>query len=357
MIGAILTSLIWGFVAALALRPPRPRHSTRFNLQFALTWWINEIPIIGLWVVLSGTAGTLVNPVATLGWWATLMTTIGVTLLLARLLLRGFAARPILAQALEEAYGAAAAPKFTRPPWWRILVLPVFSWRPGIRRIRNVAYGAGERRNRLDVYVSSRVPPRNAPVLVYLHPGGFIMGSKLLGSRPLFYRLSALGWVCISANYRLGAARYSDQLADTRGVVAWVNAHIRSFGGNPNNLFLAGGSAGAHLVTMAALTGENARGVIGMYGYYGGVGGEGAHSPMECVQPQAPPFFIIHGELDPLVLHEDAQAFAQHLSKTSDESVVYAKLPGGNHNFDFFPSVRFHAVIDAILCFADQHQE
>jgi hypothetical protein len=28
--------------------------------------------------------------------------------------------------------------------------------------------------------------------------------------------------------------------------------------------------------------------------------------------------------------------------------VVYAELPGTQHNFDFFPSLRFHAVADAV---------
>ena len=40
-------------------------------------------------------------------------------------------------------------------------------------------------------------------MLIYLHGGGFRIGSKMLGAHPLLYRLASHGWVCVSANYRL----------------------------------------------------------------------------------------------------------------------------------------------------------
>lgn len=354
MIGAITTPLLWGTIAAVALRPPLPARSTPFNLQFAFTWWINEVPVLGLWLVLLGSGQTVLNPAPTSPiWWAATALTVAAAAILARLLLRGRSAKQALTGALQAVYGQGAAPRYTRPPWWRIVILPVLSWRPGVTRRRNLAYGP-DRRHRLDVYSSRAAHPRNAPALIYFHPGGFVMGSKALGAHPLLYRLAAEGWVCITANYRLRGAQYSDQLDDARAVVRWVRDNAGELGIDPGTIVLAGGSAGAHLAATTALTGAGVQGVIAMYGYYGAAGGEPPNSPADVIHPGAPPFFIIHGELDPLVLSKDARAFATRLREVSRRPVAYAQLPGANHNFDFFPSVRFQAVVDAIVCFADQ---
>ena len=67
----------------------------------------------------------------------------------------------------------------------------------------------------------------------------------------------------------------------------------------------------------------------------------------------APPFFVAHPERDTLVVVEDARRFVESLRKGSANPVVYAELPGAQHGFDFFYSIRFEAVIDGIEAFAD----
>ena len=54
MTGALNTSLMVGLFALMALRPPMPRRSSPFNLQFALGYLINEQPFLGLWWLLPG---------------------------------------------------------------------------------------------------------------------------------------------------------------------------------------------------------------------------------------------------------------------------------------------------------------
>jgi dipeptidyl aminopeptidase/acylaminoacyl peptidase len=90
-----------------------------------------------------------------------------------------------------------------------------------------------------------------------------------------------------------------------------------------------------------------------MYGYYGSTGGEddAPSSPLAYLHAKAPPFLIIHGTLDTLVLVEDARHFADQLAKASDQPVLYAELPGTQHNFDLFHSLRCHAVADAVESF------
>ena len=353
MIGAFTTTAMISLFAILALRSPRPRHSQRFNLQFAATWWINELPVIGLWWLLAGTLGALLDPEPTFWWWLVVGLTVLDAVVLGWLLLRMRSAAPALAAAMRNTYGPDGAPRFTRPAWWRIVLIPFLSWRPDVRKTSH-RYGPSPRGHRLDVYAPRRVPAVDAPVLVYLHPGGFVMGSKRFGAHPLLYRLAARGWLCVSADYRLRGVDYSDQLRDCRAVLEWVRTHAEEFGGDPSTLFVAGGSAGAHLMSTAALLGEEVSGVIGLYGYYGPVGSaSGPDSPAELINPGAPPFLVVHGAADPLVRREDARAFAERLATVSRQPVTYAELPTGNHNFDFFPSQRFHAVTDAVLRFAD----
>lgn len=373
MTGALTTVLILGLHALLAFRPPRPRHSTPFNLQFAFGWWINEVPIFGLYWLLSGTTAVLQLRADAPVWWLVVVIGLLDVAVLVQLGLRMRFARPVLTAALAEPFGPGAAPRYSRPVWWRVLLVPFISWRPDVRRIANQQYGPGRGR-RIDLYVSRRTeatnqarrpgrsgspggsgsPGAEAAVLLYLHAGGFRIGSKRLGGKPLFSRLAAQGWVVASADYRMFRADYADQLADTRAALAWLRDNADVHGGDPEKVFLAGGSAGAHLAATAALAGEEVAGVIGFYGYYGGVGpGPGPRSPQQCLNPAAPPFLVVHGGVDTLVLAEDARAFAADLRGVSRQPVAYAEVPGMHHNFDFFHSPRLSAVIDTVERFAE----
>lgn len=356
MSGALTTAALVGLFAAVALRPPLPRRSTMFNLQFGLGYLINEQPWLGLWWLLSGTLGTLARPVVDSAlWWLVVAVAALDVAGLAALALRAGSARPVLRAALEEGFGPGAGPRATRPPWLRILFLPVIAWRPDVRRVRNRRYGPSRRGHRLDLYVSrGRRSDGTAPVLLYLHPGGFRIGTKMLGGHPLLYRLAARGWVCLSADYRLWRVGHADQVADACAALAWARENVESYGGDPSALLVAGGSAGAHLAATAALRGEQVRGVIGLYGYYGPTGGaaEGT-SPADLVTPGAPPFLIVHGAIDTLVLATDVRRFVGRLQSVSEQPVAYAELPGTQHHFDFFHSRRIHAVTDAVARFAE----
>ena len=148
-------------------------------------------------------------------------------------------------------------------------------------------------------------------------------------------------------------------------VLAWVREHGPEYGADPNVVFVAGSSAGGHLASMAALTANDASlqpgfedvdtsvtAVVSLYGYYGPVGPERS-SPMAYDGQGAPPFFVAHPDRDTFVIVEDARRFVESLRKGSANPVVYAELPGAQHGFDFFYSIRFEAVIDGIEAFAD----
>ena len=173
--------------------------------------------------------------------------------------------------------------------------------------------------------------------------------------------------MCVSANYRLSpAGRFPDYVIDAKKVIAWVREQGDEHGAGSEVLVVAGSSAGGYLAAMAGLTAndpafqpgfENAdtsvSAVVSLYGYHGGLSTDAAQpsSPASYVRPDAPPFFIAHGELDTIVLVEDARSFVAGLQRASDGPVVYAELPGAQHTFDLFHSLRFESVVDGIEAF------
>lgn len=101
---------------------------------------------------------------------------------------------------------------------------------------------------------------RQMPVMVYIHGGSFNMGTASMWDMGTFVAWSAEPMLGVTINYRLGALGFlpSEMLAaeeglnlglrDQRAALEWVKDNIAAFGGDPNNVTLAGFSAGAHSV-------------------------------------------------------------------------------------------------------------
>jgi acetyl esterase/lipase len=70
-------------------------------------------------------------------------------------------------------------------------------------------------------------------------------------------------------------------------------------------------------------------------------------SPMSCVTASAPPFFVIHGDRDTLVPVAEARSFVEALSGAG-VPVVYAEVPGAQHAFEIFPSLRTTFVVHGV---------
>ncbi len=49
-------------------------------------------------------------------------------------------------------------------------------------------------------------------------------------------------------------ATWPEHIIDVKRAIAWVKHNIRAYGGDPDRIFIAGGSAGGHLAALAALT-------------------------------------------------------------------------------------------------------
>lgn len=105
---------------------------------------------------------------------------------------------------------------------------------------------------------------RDAPVIVWFHGGAFFLGAGHLGSYDGTSNAKA-GVITVGVNYRLGAmanfvhpALASEGHGDPKGNFAlqdsvasleWVRDNIAAFGGDPDNITVAGQSAGGGIVT------------------------------------------------------------------------------------------------------------
>lgn len=376
--GYLIGVLLHGALVLLTLTAPRrPRSLAHLGYRVAAAY--NEVPFLFLYLLLASTIQTLAegsfNSAAD-----RVALSLGILVMAGLVLIvwRGARARPLVEQALEEGLGRdwrqeldpeTASRLRNGPPLANVLFWP-FVLRPrNVERVANISYGPAGRAHLLDLYRhASR--PEGAPVLVYFHGGGYRSGRKSFEARALLFRLASQGWVTISANYRLRPdADFFDHLADAKRVIAWVREHGQEYGADISTLYLSGSSAGGHMSSIAALTQNDPRyqpgfeeadtsvtGVMSLYGWYGGyygMGGAGSEvGPLGHDSREAPPFFIAHGVNDSLATVETARRFVEHLREGSREPVVYAELPGAQHSFDLFHSLRFSAVVDGAEAFA-----
>jgi acetyl esterase/lipase len=279
--------------------------------------------------------------------------------------------------------------------WWRTALLIPFHPR-AMQLQRNISYGPLERQ-RLDIW---RFPttPSHAPVIFYVHGGAWTFGDKREQGRPMLHEFVRRGWVVVAINYRLAPGfPWPAQIEDVTRAFGWIKKNIATYGGDPDRVVVAGGSAGGHLASLLALSSHDpawrpkessdiadwsVRGVLSFYGVlemtgdeaqWRGMGGalrrllanrvvqlpyQGnehvylALSPYERITPDAPPFFVVQGANDTLVEVNVARAFVAKFRAVAFAPLYYVELPFTQHAFDLTASPRTSATTRAAVAFA-----
>lgn len=186
-----------------------------------------------------------------------------------------------------------------------------------------LAYGALERQ-KLDLYVPATGVTR-APVVVFFYGGSWRSGRR---GDYLFVgeALASRGFVAAVADYRLyPEVRFPDFVVDSALAVRWVSENVARSGGDPEQLFLMGHSAGAYNAAMLAFDEQYlarvgvrpraVRGFIGLAGPYdflpltsrllqnvfGYPDTSPATQPINAVRAGAPPVLLLTARTDTIV--------------------------------------------------------
>ncbi|MEP7008431.1 MAG: alpha/beta hydrolase [Sphingomonas bacterium] len=277
--------------------------------------------------------------------------------------------------------------------------------------LRDVDDGAGPDESRiyarpegealwLDIYHPHKAKPNVlSPVMVVVHGGGFLAGSRAFGAANSRW-YAAHGWTVISVDYRLsrpGRPTWNLATQDVQCALAWIAANAASLGVDINRLTLSGGSAGGTLA-MAAAYAANAessnpkRGtrvphvaaviakvplidMVGSWRHPGELRGEQriyltsylGGSPEQYPEryaaadlrrsfgPGDPPTLILGGAEDPLVPPEGATDFARK-AEAAGYPVRHILFPYSGHDFNTtYDGITNQALLQIIAQFAIDH--
>lgn len=233
----------------------------------------------------------------------------------------------------------------------------------------------------LRVSVFRPAPGRPAPVLMFIHGGGWVAGDRFAHASDLRW-FADQGWLVFSVDYALSArARNLWDVVDAQigCAMVWVAANAGRYGGDPSRLSLTGDSAGGNLAINAAyssatgtqrsscggvppragavatlypavdpasvftnsdvLLSETARGFA--LAYLGGSPDEvperyAAVASITHVSPAAPPTLIVLGAADHLVPTSGAYEFTRR-AREAGVQVRTVSIPFADHVFDGRP--------------------
>lgn len=222
-----------------------------------------------------------------------------------------------------------------------------------------------------------RLSEGSAPVLLYVHGGGFMTGSVTETDADLRW-FADLGWLVVSADYRVfseGVPTWDLAPADVACAAAWLASNATRYGGDIGRLAYLGDSAGGNLainLAYAASQGDvgtdcgtipTARAVVVQYpavdpmaiykhGYpvrgfeprmlvTGYIGGDPhalpdrvrAVSSYTHLHDRAPPTLIIAPAKDGLVPAGSVYRFAEH-ARQAGVDVELVRIPFANHVYN-----------------------
>jgi len=256
---------------------------------------------------------------------------------------------------------------------------------PGVRMEQDLAYVPdGDEAQRLDLYLPEQAPEKTLPLIVHIHGGGWMGGSKF--PCPVV-GMVARGYVVASVEYRFSQkAKFPAQIQDCQAAIRWLRANAAKYHLNPEKIGVVGGSAGGHLSALVGTAGgtgtfvpiggnevqsDRVQAVCDIYGpadfttvvkqaegdanvknifefnspkdpYSSLIGvpleteaKSKAVSPVTYLSADDPPVLILHGTHDALVPYAQSVQFAEGL-KSYGVPVWLQTLPGAGHGGPVF---------------------
>ena len=208
-------------------------------------------------------------------------------------------------------------------------------------------------RNKLDVYKPTRSAPASAPkpVVVFFYGGAWDSGEK--GSY-LFAAeaLTSRGYVAVIPDYRLyPEVTFPAYMEDAALAVKWTFDNIAKYGGDPDNIFVMGHSAGAQLAALlaydatyldrTAIDKRRIRGVVSLAGpldflpltepkmeFIFPVPVRRASQPINFITGKEPPSLLLHGAADTRVGIHNSRNLAARITERGGvvETTYYPEM-------------------------------
>lgn len=259
----------------------------------------------------------------------------------------------------------------------------------GVRVERDIAYiPDGDPSQRLDLYLPEKAGDKPLPLLVWVHGGGWLGGSKSENPGAGF---TARGeYASASVEYRFSdKAIFPAQIQDCQAAIRFLRANAKKYHLDPERIGIWGASAGGHLVALLGTAGgadafekigenrdqsDRVQAVIDLFGpadfptvkaqaaedkqvknifnfedmsspyakLFGAKPGERIEleksaSPVTYASKDDPPFLIIHGDADTLVPYAQSVELEEALKKAGVD-VILQRVPGGGHGGPAFTS-------------------
>jgi acetyl esterase/lipase len=230
---------------------------------------------------------------------------------------------------------------------------------------------------KLDLY-QPREPKGPTPVVMLIHGGGWVEGSKEGSVLEVFPYLQ-MGFSVVNVEYRLGRVSLAPAaVEDCLCALHWIGHNAAKYNFDLNKVVVTGGSAGGHLALTTGMIPDSAGlanecasdddegwkgpwtgstpkvaaiinwfGITDVWGmlqgpnvrsyavsWFGSQPGQEALakrvSPLTYVRPGLPPILTIHGDADPLVPYSDAVRLHDALTKAGVRNQLLT-IPGGRH--------------------------
>jgi acetyl esterase/lipase len=245
----------------------------------------------------------------------------------------------------------------------------------------------------LDLHLPASSPSMpDAPLVVYAHGGGFMLGDKADAERERLVGLAGHGVAVASINYRSAAqALFPAQIHDMQAAVRWLRGNGGGYGLQTDRIGVWGASAGGYLASMVALsTDDPASRVQAAVIWFApsDLATSGRRSPLErqilfpsfeaavlgldaveghpeltsrasaiaCVSAAAPPFLIAHGDRDRVVPPSESAALHDALGRAGVPSTLVS-LAGAGHEDPAFDRPECLAMTAAWLRTVLRHAE
>jgi len=136
-----------------------------------------------------------------------------------------------------------------------------------------------------------KVNKENAPVIVYIHGGGLLWGTREDIQEEMIKLYNDSGFALFSIDYRLAPeTKLKEILEDVQDALRWIETEgPKQFGIDPNRIAVVGGSAGGYLALSTGTFKNKPRAIVSFYGY-GDISANWATSPNKyyCQKDRVP---------------------------------------------------------------------